>query len=200
MYVPKHFEPSKPVDTLVEEVCFGTLVESIDGALYAVHIPLHFDKNRKWAYGHLAKANELAVKWVSKNSENDALFIISGPSAYISSSWYATEEVPTYNYTAIQVKGTRRLRDSTETDDDLKRLVNYYEKKEPQGLTYDTYSPKTLLQSKGVIGFSLEIKSLKAIEKLSQNRKEDQKLIIEQLENRCPEARRVAELMNKNLQ
>jgi transcriptional regulator len=199
MYVPKHFEPNKPADKLIEEVCFGTLVDYVDGALYAAHIPLHFDKNRKWAYGHLAKANELAVKWILGNSKNDALFIINGPSTYISSSWYATEEVPTYNYTAIQVKGTRRLRDHTETDDDLKRLVNYYEQKEPKGLTYDTYSPKTLLQSKGVVGFSLEIKSIRAIEKLSQNRKEDQKSIIKQLEKRCPEAQRVAELMNKNL-
>jgi transcriptional regulator len=199
MYVPKHFEPSKPADRLIEEVCFGTLVEYVDGALYAAHIPLHFDKDRKWAYGHLAKANELAAKWVFEESKNDALFVINGPSAYISSSWYAAEEVPTYNYTAIQVKGTRRLRDHTETDDDLKRLVNYYVQKEPKGLTYDTYSPKTLLQSKGVVGFSLEIKSVKAIEQLSQNLKEDQKSIIKQLENRCPEAQRVAELMNKNL-
>ena len=199
MYVPKHFEPSKPADRLIEEVCFGTLVEYVDGALYAAHIPLHFDKDRKWAYGHLAKANELAAKWVLEESKNDALFIISGPSAYISSSWYATEEVPTYNYTAIQVKGTRRLRNRAETDDDLKRLVDYYEQKEPKGLTYDTYSPKTLLQSKGVVGFSLEIKSIRAIEKLSQNRKEDQESIIKQLESRCPEAQRVAELMNKNL-
>ena len=199
MYVPKHFEPSKPADRLIEEVCFGTLIEYLDGALYAAHIPLHFDKDRKWAYGHLAKANELAAKWILEYSKNDALFVINGPSAYISSSWYTSEEVPTYNYTAIQVKGTRRLRDCNETDDDLKRLVNYYEQEEPKGLTYDTYSPKTLLQSKGVVGFSLEIKSVKAIEKLSQNRKEDQKSIIKQLENRCPEAQRVAELMNKNL-
>ena len=199
MYVPKHFEPSKPADRLIEEVCFGTLVEYIDGTLYAAHIPLHFDKERKWAYGHLAKANELAAKWVLEESKNDALFIINGPSAYISSSWYATEEVPTYNYTAIQVKGSRRLRNRAETDDDLKRLVDYYEQKEPKGLTYDTYSPKTLLQSKGVVGFSLEIKSIRAIEKLSQNRKEDQESIIKQLESRCQEAQRVAELMNKNL-
>jgi transcriptional regulator len=199
MYVPKHFEPSKPADRLIEEVCFGTLVEYVDGALYAAHIPLHFDKDRKWAYGHLAKANELAAKWVFEESKNDALFVINGPSAYISSSWYAAEEVPTYNYTAIQVKGTRRLRNRAETDDDLKRLVDYYEQKEPKGLTYDTYSPKTLLQSKGVVGFSLEIKSIRAIEKLSQNRKEDQESIIKQLESRCPEAQRVAELMNKNL-
>lgn len=199
MYVPKHFEPSNPADRLIEEVCFGTLVEHLDGALYAAHIPLHFDKDRKWAYGHLAKANELAAKWVLEESKNDALFIINGPSAYISSSWYATEEVPTYNYTAIQVKGSRRLRNRAETDDDLKRLVDYYEQKEPKGLTYDTYSPKTLLQSKGVVGFSLEIKSIRAIEKLSQNRKEDQESIIKQLESRCPEAQRVAELMNKNL-
>ena len=199
MYVPKHFEPSKPADRLIEEVCFGTLIEYADGALYAAHIPLHFYKDRKWAYGHLAKANELAAKWILEYSKNDALFVINGPSAYISSSWYTSEEVPTYNYTAIQVKGTRRLRDCNETDDDLKRLVNYYEQEEPKGLTYDTYSPKTLLQSKGVVGFSLEIKSVKAIEKLSQNRKEDQKSIIKQLENRCPEAQRVAELMNKNL-
>ena len=199
MYVPKHFEPSKPADQLIEEVCFGTLVEYVDGTLYAAHIPLHFDKDRKWAYGHLAKANELAAKWVLEESKNDALFIISGPSAYISSSWYATEEVPTYNYTAIQVKGSRRLRNRAETDDDLKRLVDYYEQKEPKGLTYDTYSPKTLLQSKGVVGFSLEIKSIRAIEKLSQNRKEDQESIIKQLESRCPEAQRVAELMNKNV-
>ncbi len=199
MYVPKHFEPSKPADRLIDEVCFGTLVEYVDGTLYAAHIPLHFDKDRKWAYGHLAKANELAAKWILEDSKNDALFVINGPSAYISSSWYASEEVPTYNYIAIQVKGTRRLRDCNETDEDLKRLVNYYEQEEQQGLTYDTYSPKTLLQSKGVVGFSLEIKSVKAIEKLSQNRKEDQKSIIKQLENRCPEAQRVAELMNKNL-
>ncbi len=199
MYVPKHFEPSKPADRLIEEVCFGTLVEYVDGALYAAHIPLHFDKDRKWAYGHLAKANELAAKWVLEESKNDALFLINGPSAYISSSWYAAEEVPTYNYTAIQVKGTRRLRNRAETDDDLKRLVDYYEQKEPKGLTYDTYSPKTLLQSKGVVGFSLEIKSIRAIEKLSQNRKDDQESIIKQLESRCPEAQRVAELMNKNL-
>ena len=199
MYVPKHFEPSKPADRLIEEIRFGTLVEYIDGALYAAHIPLHFDKDRKWAYGHLAKANELATKWVLEDSKNDALFVINGPSAYISSSWYATEEVPTYNYTAIQVKGTRRIRNRAETDDDLKRLVDYYEQKEPKGLTYDTYSPKTLLQSKGVVGFSLEIKSIRAIEKLSQNRKEDQESIIKQLESRCPEAQRVAELMNKNL-
>lgn len=199
MYVPKHFEPSNPADRLIEEVCFGTLVEHVDGTLYAAHIPLHFDKDRKWAYGHLAKANELAAKWVLEESKNDALFIINGPSAYISSSWYATEEVPTYNYTAIQVKGSRRLRNRAETDDDLKRLVDYYEQKEPKGLTYDTYSPKTLLQSKGVVGFSLEIKSIRAIEKLSQNRKEDQESIIKQLESRCPEAQRVAELMNKNL-
>ena len=199
MYVPKHFEPSKPADRLIDEVCFGTLVEYVDGTLYAAHIPLHFDKDRKWAYGHLAKANELAAKWILEYSKNDALFVINGPSAYISSSWYTSEEVPTYNYTAIQVKGTRRLRDCNETDEDLKRLVNYYEQEEPKGLTYDTYSPKTLLQSKGVVGFSLEIKSVKAIEKLSQNRKEDQKSIIKQLENRCPEAQRVAELMNKNL-
>ena len=199
MYVPKHFEPSKPADRLIEEVCFGTLIEYVDGALYAAHIPLHFDKDRKWAYGHLAKANELAAKWIIEDSKNDALFVINGPSAYISSSWYAAEEVPTYNYTAIQVKGTRRLRNRAETDDDLKRLVDYYEQKEPKGLTYDTYSPKTLLQSKGVVGFSLEIKSIRAIEKLSQNRKEDQESIIKQLESRCPEAQRVAELMNKNL-
>jgi transcriptional regulator len=199
MYVPKHFEPNEPADRLIEEVCFGTLVEYVDGTLYAAHIPLHFDKDRKWAYGHLAKANELADKWVLEDSKNDALFVINGPSAYISSSWYAAEEVPTYNYTAIQIKGTRRLRDRTETDNDLKKLVDYYEQKEPNGLTYDTYSPKTLLQSKGVVGFSLEIKSIRAIEKLSQNRKEDQESIIKQLENRCPEAQRVAQLMNKNL-
>lgn len=199
MYVPKHFEPNEPADQLIEEVCFGTLVEYVDGALYAAHIPLHFDKDRKWAYGHLAKANELAAKWVLEHSKNDALFVINGPSAYISSSWYATEEVPTYNYTAIQIKGTRRLRDHTETNNDLKKLVDYYEQKEPNGLTYDTYSPKTLLQSKGVVGFSLEINRITAIEKLSQNRKEDQESIIKQLENRCPEARRVAELMNNNL-
>ena len=134
MYVPKHFEPNEPADLLIEEVCFGTLVEYVDGTLYAAHIPLHFDKDRKWAYGHLAKANELAAKWVLEESKNDALFVINGPSAYISSSWYATEEVPTYNYTAIQIKGTRRLRDRTETDDDLKKLVNYYDKKNQRGL------------------------------------------------------------------
>jgi len=200
MYVPKHFEPNKPVEKLIEEVCFGTLVEFIDGELFAAHIPLQFDKSREWAYGHLARANELAKKWTSGNKKNDALFIVSGPSAYISSSWYSTEEVPTYNYTAIQLKGSRKLQDQTKTSEDLKRLVNYYEQKEPGGLTYEQYSLETLAQSRGVVGFSLEIKSIKGIEKLSQNRPEDRQSIIQRLKNRCPEAQRIAELMNKRLQ
>lgn len=200
MYVPKYFEPNKPVEKLVEEVCFGTLVEFIDGELFAAHIPLQFDKSRKWAYGHLAKANELAKKWTLGNKKNDALFIISGPSAYISSSWYSTEEVPTYNYTAIQLKGSRQLQEQTKTGEDLKRLVNYFEQKEPKGLTFKQYTSETLAQLSGVVGFSLEIKSIKGIEKLSQNRPEDQQSIIQQLKNRCPEAQRIAELMNKSLQ
>ena len=200
MYVPKYFEHNKPIEKLIEEVCFGTLVEFIDEELFAAHIPLQFDKSRKWAYGHLAKANELAKKWTLGNKKNDALFIISGPSAYISSSWYSTEEVPTYNYTAIQLKGSRKLQDQTKTNKDLKRLVNYYEQKEPGGLTYEQYSLETLAQSRGVVGFSLEIKSIKGIEKLSQNRPEDRQSIIQRLKNRCPEAQRIAELMNKRLQ
>jgi len=200
MYVPKHFEPNKPVEKLIEEVCFGTLVEFIDGELFAAHIPLQFDKSREWAYGHLARANELAKKWTSGNKKNDALLIVNGPSAYISSSWYSTEEVPTYNYTAIQLKGSRQLQEQTKTGEDLKRLVNYFEQKEPKGLTYKQYTSETLAQLSGVVGFSLEIKSIKGIEKLSQNRPEDQQSIIQQLKNRCPEAQRIAELMNKSLQ
>lgn len=199
MYIPRHFaaKDSKSIELRFGKVPFGTYIEFIDNEIKVAHIPLLIDLDKQLASGHLALNNPLAQSWLKHSAPAKGLFVVQGAAAYISPSWYQTEEVPTYNYIAYHINGTRTLSSAEQTDLDLKELVNYFESQQPNGRLYTSYSAETLAQSKGVLGFQFEIESIEGIEKLSQNRKEDQAVIIEQLENRCPYSQAIAQEMKK---
>lgn len=199
MYTPNHFaiKDFRSIESRYGRAPFGTYIEFIDNEIQAAHIPLLIDLDRKSATGHLARNNPLAQSWLRHTRVAKGLFIVQGASAYVSSSWYQTEEVPTYNYIAYHIRGIRTVSSPSQTDLDLKDLVDYFESQQPNGRLYTSYSAEILAQSKGVLGFQFEIESIEGIEKLSQNRKEDQAAIIKQLENRCPYSQAIAQEMKK---
>ena len=63
----------------------------------ATHLPLGLNKKGDDYYltGHLAYGNP---QWRSFETCEDVLVMFQGPNAYIASSWYGHEEVPTWNY------------------------------------------------------------------------------------------------------
>jgi transcriptional regulator len=149
-------------------------------------------------FGHISRANP---QWRNFNEQGEVLAIFSGPHAYISSSWYNHENVPTWNYIAVHVYGKIRMIEGKELFESLRHLVDKYEKKSEHPVSVDKMSPEYVERSmKGVVGFEISISHMEAAYKLSQNRdKVNHEAIIGQLEKRNEgDDLRVADAMRKN--
>ncbi len=82
---------------------FGILsINGPDGPL-AAHIPFLISADGTYLDLHLARSNPIA----RADLPAPALIAISGPDAYISPDWYgAPDQVPTWNYVAVHLRGT----------------------------------------------------------------------------------------------
>ncbi|MDE0052097.1 MAG: FMN-binding negative transcriptional regulator [Rhodospirillales bacterium] len=89
---------------------FGILV--VDGAgLLASHIPFVVVDDGAAIHAHLVRSNPIARALQTK--ETTAVLAVSGPDSYISPDWYgpdAADQVPTWNYVAVHIRGTLRRR------------------------------------------------------------------------------------------
>ncbi len=186
MYIPNHYknENLDEIKDFLVNNSFGILINLLEGKPWATHIPLELTKNangKDILEGHIAKANP---QWKSFRDSQDVLCIFNGPHAYVSSSWYKKEEVPTWNYVAVHIYGKLKILDEEQTMQALHRLVEKYEQESKNPISLKEMSPKTLRQVKGVVGFQIEISEIQAAYKLSQTRPEDHSKIIEELEER----------------
>lgn len=203
MYTPKYFKVANfdEIWDFVQENSFGTIVTTEHGRPIASHVPLSFIKQDEdyYIYGHLAYGNPL---WKTFESCENVLAMFQGPHAYISSSWYSHENVPTWNYQAVHMYGKATILDKDETIEDLTRLLEKYELHRENPILWDKLS-STLLENmlKGIVGFKIKVSDIQAAYKLSQNRNEaDFQNIIEQLQNEGdPSSKQIADVMKKRI-
>lgn len=185
MYIP-HSYKNENLDEIREFITknsFGILVNQLDGKPWATHLPLELaisSDGKEILEGHIAKANP---QWKAFEDNSKVLCIFNGPHAYVSSSWYQEEEVPTWNYIAVHIYGTLKILSESDTMAALHRLVDKYEMNSTNPLSLNDLSPKTLRQVKGVVGFQIEIDEIQAAYKLSQGRAHDHARIIQELSN-----------------
>lgn len=204
MYIPKYFQV-KNVDEVIgfiEKNSFATIVTTKKGKPIATHLPLQFQKEGEdyVITGHLAYGNP---QWRTFEACESVLVIYQGPHAYISSSWYGHENVPTWNYQAVHVYGQVSLLSGEELKQDLTMLLEKYEKHRENPILWDKLSPQLLERElKGIVGFKIKIKEIQAAYKLSQNRnEEDYHNIVEKLqEEDYLNSQQLAEVMKKNRQ
>lgn len=186
MYIPHYYknENLEEIKSFLEHHSFGILVNQVDGKPWATHIPLELDESpdgKDILVSHISKANP---QWKVFAKEPKVLCIFNGPHAYVSSSWYQKEEVPTWNYIAVHVYGQIKILDEEATMVSLHKLVDKYEKGSKNPLSLNDLSPKTLRQVKGVVGFQIEITEIQAAYKLSQGRAHDHPKITKELMER----------------
>jgi transcriptional regulator len=185
MYIPKYAQNNEvsAIKEFIRQNSFGILISQSDQKLMATHIPLEFSSDESKLLGHIAKANP---QWKKFDEQNEVLAIFSGPHAYISSSWYDHENVPTWNYIAAHVYGGIRIIEGDELLQSLKHLVDKYEASSTHPVSLEKMSPGYVEKSiLGLVGFEISVSRIEATYKLSQNR--DQKNlhhIIQELENR----------------
>ncbi|MGG1227733.1 FMN-binding negative transcriptional regulator [Bacillus halotolerans] len=203
MYIPKYYKVTNVDDIwdFVQNNSFGTIVTTAQGKPIATHLPLQLMKEGDTYYitGHIAYGNP---QWRTFETCEDVLVMFQGPHAYISSSWYEKENVPTWNYQAVHVYGTASILNEEELKHDLTMLLQKYEKNRENPVLWDKLSPQLLeSQLKGIVGFKMKVEEIQASYKLSQNRNEkDYMNIIDQLRHEGnPNSKQMAELMEKRL-
>lgn len=202
MYVPKYYKVSdlEEIKEFIQHNSFATIISIRKGKPIAAHIPVLLKKieNDYYLTGHLAYGNPL---WKTFEEVQDILVIFNGPHAYISSSWYEHENVPTWNYQAVHVYGKASLIEGIDLEQDLTSLLEKYESFRENPVLWDKLSPELLQQEmKGIKGFKIKVEEVQAAYKLSQNRNaSDYANIIKELyKEENPHADALAEAMKKN--
>ena len=92
---------------------FGVLAvageEPASGPLLS-HVPFLVAEGDGAVHAHLVRANPIARLLAA--GERPAVLAVSGPDGYVSPDWYGPEpdQVPTWNYVAVHLRGALRLR------------------------------------------------------------------------------------------
>lgn len=200
MYTPKHFQNTdfNSIKDFIRHNSFGTLVTQADHKMVATHIPLELSPDETKLLGHVSRANP---QWKNFSGSAEVMAIFMGPHAYISSSWYDHENVPTWNYIAVHVYGKISIIEGEQLYQSLKHLVDKYEANSENPVSVEKMSADYVSKSlKGLVGFEIAISSMEGARKLSQNRdKKNYENIIHNLErNGDHQAMEIAGEMKKD--
>ncbi len=201
MYIPKHFADIDQEEILrfIREYSFGLIVSVQNGVPQATHLPFVVSREGETVKltSHFAKANP---QW--ENIENQTVLVVfSEPHAYISPKHYdATQSVPTWNYIAVHAYGKARIvSEEKEVFTLLEDLIKSNEEDYfAQWATLPT--DYKLKMAKGIVAFELTVSHFSATNKLSQNKKpEERQRIITSLEqDKDSTARALAAFMAGN--
>ncbi len=147
---------------------FGTLSVNGDHGPLAAHIPFVFNAGRSRVAFHMLRSNPVA------RAAGPALLAVSGPDGYISPDWYgAPEQVPTWNYVAVHLRGTLRMLEPEALEPHLRALSEAFERRLLPKPIWDL--DKVSLEAREkmlrmLVPAELEITDINATWKLGQNK------------------------------
>jgi transcriptional regulator len=148
----------------VADIAFATI--AAEGPV-VVHAPVLVAGPDRLLF-HVSRGNR------AKLDGKRAIASLLGPEAYISPDWYGVEDqVPTWNYLAVEAEGPLRALDEAELADLLDGLSAAHEARlAPKPLwTRGKMSPGRFEQMlKAIIGYELTIEDLRGTRKLGQNK------------------------------
>jgi transcriptional regulator len=156
---------------LMAEMSFCTI--AADGPLIA-HAPVVVSGPDRLRF-HLSRNNRAAAALDGKR----AILSFLGPEAYVSPDWYGSaDQVPTWNYLAVEAEGPLRRLDEAELADLLDALSAEHERRlaPKPAWTRAKMSPGRFdAMLKAIIGFEMAIEALRGTRKLGQNKAEGER-------------------------
>lgn len=180
----RHDDPAL-LEALVAEIGFGMVFAATPDGPRVAHVPLHATGDGAVQF-HLARGNALTRHLAGAT----ALVVLNGPHGYISPRWYAdggADQVPTWNYLAIELEGRVRQMDADGLLGLVTALSDAHEARVASGgkpWTMDKLDARRRDAMLGaIVGFELEISARRETFKLSQNKSaEDRAALAEGLE------------------
>lgn len=147
---------------------FGILSVNGDNGPLAAHLPFVFNEDRSKLAFHMLRSNPVA------RAAGPALLAVSGPDGYISPDWYGvSEQVPTWNYVAVHIRGTLRMLAPEALEPHWRALSGEFERRLlPKPVwELDKVSPETREKMmRMLVPAELEITHVDATWKLGQNK------------------------------
>ena len=198
MYIPKIYksEDRQLMKEIITENAFALLISNKE-KLWATHSMFILNESDQDFYleTHVSRGN-LQAQVLEDGDEVLCDFL--GANSYISSSWYDHLNVSTWNYEAVQVRGTIKLMTDDELYDHLRKLTLKFEQKQKCPVFAETIGEENIRnEMKGAFGINIFPTEIHIASKLSQNRKEaDFQNIIKELQESPEEnSRKIAEKM-----
>ena len=160
------------LEAMIAEIGFGLIfAETPDGPRVA-HIPV-FSTGYGALQFHLSRGNALIRHIAAKK----ALCVINGPDAYISPDWYGVEDqVPTWNYLALELEGKVRRMER----DGLVSLLDDLTARNEAKLAPKTPWHRNKMDPEkfdrmvdAIVGFEMEILAWRPTAKFGQNKPAD---------------------------
>lgn len=170
-------------ELLVREIGFAAIFASTSDGPRVAHAPVVLSDDRATLQFHLARGNALTRHLDGAS----ALAVVQGPDAYISANWYAdADQVPTWNYVAIEMEGVAQRLDDAALIAQLDTLSAQHEARVGANppWTREKVNPALFSKMTGAItGFEMRITAWRPTIKLSQNKSADEReRVIEGIE------------------
>jgi len=165
------WEDREELLAFIGDVAFATIC--VDGPM-VVHTPVVVTEDGRLRF-HVARGNRAARALEGAR----ALASFLGPDAYISPDWYGTDDqVPTWNYIAVEAEGPLRRLDEGELAALLDSLSAAHEARlAPKPVwTRDKMTPGRFeAMLKAIVGYELEIEALRGTNKLGQHKSDSER-------------------------
>ncbi len=166
-----HWQDEGEMLAFVGEVSFATIC--VDGPA-VVHAPVLVTETGHLRF-HVSGAN-LALQRLDKAR---AIASVTGPDFYVSPDWYGTpDQVPTWNYLAVEAEGPLRRLDETELASQLDELSAIQEARlapKPPWTRAKMAPGRFEAMLKAIIGFELRVEALRGTRKLGQHKGAEQR-------------------------
>lgn len=157
--------------TFARERSFGSLAVNCESGPLISHIPFQLSDDGTCLEAHLVRSNPV-VRLL--DGPVDAVIAISGPDAYVSPDWYGMDnQVPTWNYIAVHIRGQLRRLEESELHGILDRLSAAMEArlapKPPWSI--DKMDPEIFQRmQRQIVPIAMSVDSVEGTFKLSQNK------------------------------
>lgn len=156
------------------ERSFGILAVNAPNGPLISHIPFQLSIDGNYLEAHLVRSNPI-VQLLGKPVE--AVLAVSGGDAYISPDWYGVDnQVPTWNYIAVHIRGILRQLENQELRGILDRIsANMEERLLPKKpWTIDKMDDEVFLKmSRQIVPIGMKVEQIEGTWKLSQNKAPD---------------------------
>lgn len=162
-------------ELLVREIGFAAIFAATPDGPRVAHAPVVLSDDAATLQFHLARGNALTRHLDGAT----VLAVVQGPDAYVSASWYeAADQVPTWNYVAVEMEGSVSKLGDAALIAQLDTLSATHEARVGANppWTRDKMNPALFSKMTGAItGFELRITAWRPTIKLSQNKSADER-------------------------